>query len=105
MSHGDSLGRGARVVNLREAVWHEPMATSRVGIFAWTSEQAGCKWVVTLHSPDEHDFSGKTLEEALARAATRWRERTMRDSRATWVGMLAGSEVPWHAAQGIDNPA
>jgi hypothetical protein len=56
MSHGNSLGRGARVVNLREAVWHEPMATRRVGIFAWSAEQAGCKWVVTLHSPDEHDF-------------------------------------------------
>jgi hypothetical protein len=27
-------------------------------------EHAG--WVVTLHSPDEQDFSGKTLEEALA---------------------------------------
>jgi hypothetical protein len=23
-------------------------------------------WGVTLHSPDEQDFSGKTLEEALA---------------------------------------
>jgi len=23
-------------------------------------------WVVTLHSPDEQDFYGKTLEEALA---------------------------------------
>ena len=56
MSHGDSLGRGATGVNLREAVWHEPMATRLVGIFAWTAEQAGCKWVVTFHSPDEHDF-------------------------------------------------
>jgi hypothetical protein len=24
-------------------------------------------WVVTLHSPEKHDFSGKTLEDALAR--------------------------------------
>ena len=24
------------------------------------------RWVETLHSPEEHDFSGKTLEEALA---------------------------------------
>jgi predicted RNase H-like HicB family nuclease len=24
-------------------------------------------WVVTLHSPEEHDFYGKTLEDALAR--------------------------------------
>jgi ureidoglycolate hydrolase len=38
MSHGESLGRGATGVNLREAVWHEPMATRRVGIFAWTAE-------------------------------------------------------------------
>jgi hypothetical protein len=27
-------------------------------------EHAG--WLVTLHSPEEQDFSGKTLEEALA---------------------------------------
>ena len=43
MSHGDGFGRGATGVNLREAVWHEPMATRLVGIFAWTAEQAGCK--------------------------------------------------------------
>jgi hypothetical protein len=27
-------------------------------------EHAG--WLVTLHSPEEQDFSGRTLEEALA---------------------------------------
>ena len=31
---------------------------------SWTVDHAG--WVVTLYSPDEQDFCGKTLEEALA---------------------------------------
>jgi len=31
---------------------------------SWDGDHAG--WVVTLHSPEEQDFSGKTLEEALA---------------------------------------
>jgi hypothetical protein len=30
----------------------------------WTSDQGG--WVVPLHSPEEQDVYGKTLEEALA---------------------------------------
>jgi hypothetical protein len=34
------------------------------GYCSWTVDHAG--WVVTLHSPEEQDFSGKTLEEALA---------------------------------------
>src|SRR5215208_3974806 len=32
---------------------------------SWTVDHAGCQWGVTLHSPEEQDFSGKTLEEAL----------------------------------------
>jgi hypothetical protein len=31
---------------------------------AWIVDHAS--WVVTLHSPEEHEFYGKTLEEALA---------------------------------------
>ncbi len=37
---------------------------TRRGHCSWTVDHAG--WVVTLHSPEEQDFSGKTLEEALA---------------------------------------
>ena len=37
---------------------------TRRGYCSWTVDHAG--WVVTLHSPEEPDFSGKTLEEALA---------------------------------------
>jgi hypothetical protein len=37
---------------------------TRRGYCSWTVDHAG--WVVTLHSPEEHDFYGKTLEEALA---------------------------------------
>ena len=37
---------------------------TRRGSCSWTVDHAG--WVVTLHSPDEQNFSGKTLEEALA---------------------------------------
>lgn len=36
---------------------------TRCGDCSWTVDHAG--WVVTLHSPDEQDFYGKTLEEAL----------------------------------------
>ena len=36
----------------------------RRGSCSWDVDHAG--WVVTLHSPDEQDFSGKTLEEGLA---------------------------------------
>jgi len=32
---------------------------------SWTVDHAS--WVVTLRSPEEQDFYGKTLEEALAR--------------------------------------
>jgi hypothetical protein len=39
---------------------------SRRGSCSWTADHAGCKWVVTLHSPEEQVFSGKRLEEALA---------------------------------------
>ena len=37
---------------------------TRRGSCSWPVDHAG--WVVTLHSPEEHDFYGKTLEEALA---------------------------------------
>ena len=37
---------------------------TRRGSCSWTVDHAG--GVVTLHSPEEHDFYGKTLEEALA---------------------------------------
>ncbi len=37
---------------------------TRRGYCSWTVDHAG--WVVTLHSPEVQDFSGKTLEEALA---------------------------------------
>ena len=43
---------------LRRAIAH------RRGYCWWTVDHAG--WVVTLHSPEEQDFYGKTLEEALA---------------------------------------
>jgi hypothetical protein len=36
----------------------------RRGYCSWDVDHAG--WVVTLHSPDEHEFNGRTLEEALA---------------------------------------
>jgi hypothetical protein len=37
---------------------------TRRGYCSWDVDHAG--WVVTLHSPDEQDFYGKSLEEALA---------------------------------------
>ena len=37
---------------------------TRRGYCSWTVDHAG--WVVTLHSPEEQDFYGPTLEEALA---------------------------------------
>jgi predicted RNase H-like HicB family nuclease len=37
----------------------------RGGYCWWDVDLAS--WVVTLHSPEEQDFFGKTLEEALAR--------------------------------------
>ena len=36
----------------------------RRGSCSWDVDHAG--WVVTLHSPDEQDFYGRTLEEGLA---------------------------------------
>jgi hypothetical protein len=36
----------------------------RRGSCSWTVDHAS--WVVTLHSPEEQDFYGETLEEALA---------------------------------------
>jgi hypothetical protein len=43
---------------LRAAIAH------RRGYCWWTVDHAG--WVVTLHSPERQEFSGRTLEEALA---------------------------------------
>jgi len=37
---------------------------TRRGYCSWTVDHAG--WVVALHSPEEQDCYGKTLEEALA---------------------------------------
>jgi hypothetical protein len=37
---------------------------TRRGYFDWTVDHAG--WVVTLYHPDQQEFSGRTLEEALA---------------------------------------
>ena len=37
---------------------------TRRGYCSWDVDHAS--WVVTLHSPDEQDFFGRTLEEALA---------------------------------------
>jgi hypothetical protein len=37
---------------------------TRRGYCSWDVDHAG--WVVTLHSPDEQDFYGRTLEEVLA---------------------------------------
>jgi hypothetical protein len=37
---------------------------TRRGYCSWTVDHVG--WVLTLHSPVEQDFYGKTLEEALA---------------------------------------
>ena len=37
---------------------------TRRGYCSWDIDYAG--WVVTLHSPDEQEFHGRTLEEALA---------------------------------------
>ena len=37
---------------------------TRRGYCSWDVDHAG--WVVTLHSPEEQDFYGKTLEEDLA---------------------------------------
>jgi hypothetical protein len=37
---------------------------TRRGFCSWDVDYAS--WVVTLHSPEEQDFSGKTLKEALA---------------------------------------
>jgi phage terminase large subunit-like protein len=40
-----------------------PLVTRR-SYCSWDVNHAG--WVVTLHSPEEQHFSGKTLKEALA---------------------------------------
>jgi hypothetical protein len=37
---------------------------TRRGYCSWDVDHAG--WVVTLHSPEEHDFYGRSLEEGLA---------------------------------------
>jgi hypothetical protein len=41
-----------------------PAIATRRGSCDWTVDHAG--WVVTLYSPDEQEFYGRTLEEALA---------------------------------------
>jgi hypothetical protein len=41
-----------------------PAIATRRGSCSWDVDHAG--WVVTLHSPDEQHFYGKTFEEALA---------------------------------------
>jgi hypothetical protein len=38
-----------------------------LGSCPWDVDHAGCKRVVTLHSLEEPDISGKTLAEALAK--------------------------------------
>jgi hypothetical protein len=53
-----TLENRAQADALRAAI-----ATRRGSCF-WTVDYAG--WVVTLQSPEEQDFYGKTLEEALA---------------------------------------
>ena len=52
----------------------------RHGYCSWDVDHAS--WVVTLHSPDEHDFYGKTLEEGLA-----WRLGWLR-ALELWLGPL-----------------
>jgi hypothetical protein len=49
----------------RQDALHAAIATHR-GSCSWDIDNASCKWVVTLHSPEEHDFSGTTMGEALA---------------------------------------
>jgi hypothetical protein len=39
-------------------------SATRRGYCSWDVDHAS--WVVTLHSPDEQEFNGKTLEEVLA---------------------------------------
>jgi hypothetical protein len=39
---------------------------TRRGSCSWDVDHASCTWVVTLHSPEEQDCCGRTLEEALA---------------------------------------
>jgi hypothetical protein len=52
-----TLERRALQTALRRAI------ASRRGYCDWTVDHAG--WVVILMSPEEHEFYGKTLEEAL----------------------------------------
>src|SRR5690349_9031279 len=47
---------------LQDALRHA--IASRRGYCDWTIDHGG--WVVTLLSPDQQDFYGRTLEEALA---------------------------------------
>ena len=42
----------------------QPAITTRRGPCSWTVDHAG--WLVTLSSPEEQTFYGRTLEEALA---------------------------------------
>ena len=55
-----------RVVALRRVVRGGALQraiTTRRGSCSWDVDHA--RWVVTLHSPEEQDVSGKSLEEAL----------------------------------------
>jgi hypothetical protein len=55
----DPAGEGRALQDaLRAAI------ATRRGYCSWDVDHAS--WVVTLHSRDEQDFYGKTLEEALA---------------------------------------
>jgi hypothetical protein len=61
----------ARIAPDRDRSWSQTgrvarrraIATRR-GYCSWDVDHAG--WVVSLHSPEEQDFYGRTLEEALA---------------------------------------
>ena len=49
---------------LRDALRRE--IAYRRGSCWWDVDHAGCTWLVMLHSPERHEFTGRTLEEALA---------------------------------------
>jgi hypothetical protein len=53
------------VARTREDALRRSIATRR-GCHYRDVDHASCKWIVTLHSLKDQDFSGKMLEEALA---------------------------------------
>jgi hypothetical protein len=57
------LGEGTDVSQAEHVALHAAIAT-RGGYCWWDVDHAG--WVVTLRSPGEQTFNGKTLEEAMA---------------------------------------